>query len=192
MEENRIKIWIHKIKDTAVVLLHFLAVCSPLSLVCVTTPELLAGETIGQWVWFGKAVLFSTGCIVVVCLLQLFYGSSRKEMLSFSSFSACVSWSLILLGGTGSRIDDFRLNIFDRVVCRNGEAAACAGNRELVGSGFACFIGYDIAVSVIQIVGDVETVIAVIVELVTVDVIGESVGNHIAVDFQIDRVASRP
>lgn len=24
MEENRIKIWIHKIKDTAVVLLHFL------------------------------------------------------------------------------------------------------------------------------------------------------------------------
>ena len=71
MEENRIKIWIHKIKDTAVVLLHFLAVCSPLSLVCVTTPELLAGETIGQWVWFGKAVLFSAGCIVAACLLQL-------------------------------------------------------------------------------------------------------------------------
>lgn len=70
MEENRIKIWIHKIKDTAVVLLHFLAVCSPLSLVCVITPELLAGETIGQWVWFGKAVLFSAGCIVAACLLQ--------------------------------------------------------------------------------------------------------------------------
>lgn len=99
MEENRIKIWIHKIKDTAVVLLHFLAVCSPLSLVCVTTPELLAGETIGQWVWFGKAVLFSAGCIVAACLLQLFDGSSRKKMLSFSCFSACVSWSLILLGG---------------------------------------------------------------------------------------------
>ena len=62
MEENRIKIWIHKIKDTAVVLLHFLAVCSPLSLVCVTTPELLAGETIGQWVWFGKAVLLQLVC----------------------------------------------------------------------------------------------------------------------------------
>ena len=99
MEENRIKIWIHKIKDTAVVLLHFLAVCSPLSLVCVTTPELLAGETIGQWVWFGKAVLFSAGCIVAACLLQLFDGSSWKKMLSFSCFSACVSWSLILLGG---------------------------------------------------------------------------------------------
>ena len=99
MEENRIKIWIHKIKDTAVVLLHFLAVCSPLSLVCVITPELLAGETIGQWVWFGKAVLFSAGCIVAACLLQFFDGSSRKKMLSFSCFSACVSWSLILLGG---------------------------------------------------------------------------------------------
>ena len=99
MDENRIKIWIHKIKDTAVVLLHFLAVCSPLSLVCVITPELLAGETIGQWVWFGKAVLFSAGCIVAACLLQFFDGSSRKKMLSFSCFSACVSWSLILLGG---------------------------------------------------------------------------------------------
>lgn len=99
MEENRIKIWIPKIKDTAVVLLHFLAVCSPLSLVCVITPELLAGETIGQWVWFGKAVLFSAGCIVAACLLQFFDGSSRKKMLSFSCFSACVSWSLILLGG---------------------------------------------------------------------------------------------
>ena len=77
MEENRIKIWIHKIKDTAVVLLHFLAVCSPLSLVCVTTPELLAGETIGQWVWFGKAVLFSA-----VVSLQL----------------VCFSFSMVLLG----------------------------------------------------------------------------------------------
>lgn len=77
MEENRIKIWIHKIKDTAVVLLHFLAVCSPLSLVCVTTPELLAGETIGQWVWFGKAVLFRP-----VVLLQ----------------PVCFSFSMVLLG----------------------------------------------------------------------------------------------
>ena len=62
MEENRIKIWIHKIKDTAVVLLHFLAVCSPLSLVCVTTPELLAGETIGQWVCFRPVVSLQSVC----------------------------------------------------------------------------------------------------------------------------------
>ena len=84
MEENRIKIWIHKIKDTAVVLLHFLAVCSPLSLVCVITPELLAGETIGQWVWFGKAVLFSAGCIVAACLLQFFDG------ILFVFFRLCI------------------------------------------------------------------------------------------------------
>lgn len=100
MEENRmIKLGIYTMKDTAIALLHFLVVCSLLSLVCVITPELLAGETIGQWVWFGKAVLFSAGCIVAACLLQLFDGSSRKKMLSFSCFSACVSWSLILLGG---------------------------------------------------------------------------------------------
>jgi len=91
MEENRIKIWIHKIKDTAVVLLHFLAVCSPLSLVCVTTPELLAGETIGQWVWLGKAVLFSAGCIVAACLLQLFNGSSWKnDVILFVFFRLCI------------------------------------------------------------------------------------------------------
>ena len=59
MEENRmIKLGIYTMKDTAIALLHFLVVCSLLSLVCVITPELLAGETIGQWVWFGKAVLY--------------------------------------------------------------------------------------------------------------------------------------
>lgn len=77
MEENRIKIWIHKIKDTAVVLLHFLAVCSPLSLVCVTTPELLAGETIGQW--FGLERLY---CFRPVVSLQ----------------SVCFNFSMVLLG----------------------------------------------------------------------------------------------
>ena len=55
------KVRIHKIRDAVVVLLQFLAVCALLSLVCVTTPELPAAETIGQWVWFGKVVLFSTG-----------------------------------------------------------------------------------------------------------------------------------
>ena len=73
MEENRIKIWIHKIKDTAVVLLHFLAVCSPLSLVCVTTPELLAGETIG---------LERLYCFRPVVLLQ----------------PVCFNFSMVLLG----------------------------------------------------------------------------------------------
>lgn len=48
-------------REATVILLQFVAVCSLLSMVCATTPELPAGETIGQWVWFGKAVLVSTG-----------------------------------------------------------------------------------------------------------------------------------
>ena len=55
-------------REATVILLQFVAVCSLLSMVCTTTPELPAGETIGQWVWFGKAVLVSTGCITASCL----------------------------------------------------------------------------------------------------------------------------
>ena len=93
------KVRIHKIRDTVVVLLQFLAVCALLSLVCVITPELPAAETIGQWVWFGKAVLFSTGCIAITCLLQIWGRTSWKQIFSFPHFSAYVSWSLILFGG---------------------------------------------------------------------------------------------
>ena len=93
------KVRIHKIRDAVVVLLQFLAVCALLSLVCVTTPELPAAETIGQWVWFGKVVLFSTGCIAITCLLQIWGRTSWKQIFSFPHFSAYVSWSLILSGG---------------------------------------------------------------------------------------------
>lgn len=93
------KVRIHKIRDAVVVLLQFLAVCALLSLVCVTTPELPAAETIGQWVWFGKVVLFSTGCIAITCLLQIWGRTSWKQIFSFPHFSAYVSWSLILFGG---------------------------------------------------------------------------------------------
>lgn len=93
------KVRIHKIRDAVVVLLQFLAVCALLSLVCVTTPGLPAAETIGQWVWFGKVVLFSTGCIAITCLLQIWGRTSWKQIFSFPHFSAYVSWSLILFGG---------------------------------------------------------------------------------------------
>lgn len=93
------RVWIHKIRDAVVVILQFLAVCALLSLVCVTTPELPAAETIGQWVWFGKVVLFSTGCIAITCLLQIWGRTSWKQIFSFPHFSAYVSWSLILFGG---------------------------------------------------------------------------------------------
>lgn len=93
------RVRIHKIRDAVVVILQFLAVCALLSLVCVTTPELPAAETIGQWVWFGKVVLFSTGCIAITCLLQIWGRTSWKQIFSFPHFSAYVSWSLILFGG---------------------------------------------------------------------------------------------
>lgn len=80
------RVRIHKIRDAVVVILQFLAVCALLSLVCVTTPELPAAETIGQWVWFGKVVLFSTGCIAITCLLQIWGRTSWKQIFSFPHF----------------------------------------------------------------------------------------------------------
>lgn len=94
-----IKMWIYRMKDATVDLLHFLAVFSLLSLVCATTPELAGGETIGQWVWFGKAACFSAGCFVVAGLLQLWGADSWKEAFFFSRFFVNVAGSLILLGG---------------------------------------------------------------------------------------------
>lgn len=64
-------------REATVILLQFVAVCSLLSMVCTTTPELPAGETIGQWVWFGKAVLVSTR--LYHCFL--FATTSRKNFL---------------------------------------------------------------------------------------------------------------
>ena len=90
--------WTHKIREATVVLLQFVAVCSLLSMVCATTPELPAGETIGQWVWFGKAVMLSAGCIIVSCLLQLLGKTSWTDVLCFRHFFVHVAWSLVLLG----------------------------------------------------------------------------------------------
>lgn len=90
--------WMHKKREATVILLQFVAVCSLLSMVCATTPELPAGETIGQWVWFGKAVLVSTGCITASCLLQLLGKTSWTDILCFRNFFVHVAWSLVLLG----------------------------------------------------------------------------------------------
>ena len=90
--------WMHKMREATVILLQFVAVCSLLSMVCATTPELPAGETIGQWVWFGKAVLVSTGCITASCLLQLLGKTSWTDIWCFRNFFVYVAWSLVLLG----------------------------------------------------------------------------------------------
>lgn len=90
--------WTHKIRKATVVSLQFMAVCSLLSMVCAATPELPAGETIGQWVWFGKAVLFSTGYIAVSCLIQFLGKASWTDVLCFRYFFIHMAWSLVLLG----------------------------------------------------------------------------------------------
>lgn len=84
--------------NTAIIALQFIAVFSLLSMVCITNPELSAGETIGQWVWFWKTVPFSVGCIVTACLLQLLRKDPLKNVLLFPYFLVYVVWGLILLG----------------------------------------------------------------------------------------------
>lgn len=94
-----IKLCVHSIGNIAIVMVLFTAVCSLLSLVCVTTPELPVGETIGQWIWFGKVTLFSAGCVIVVFLLQLLRRDSWKEILFFPNIPVYVSCSLMIMGG---------------------------------------------------------------------------------------------
>lgn len=94
-----IKLRVHSIGNIAIVMVLFTAVCSLLSLVCVATPELPVGETIGQWIWFGKVTLFSAGCVIVVFLLQLLRRDTWKEILFFPNIPVYVSWSLMIMGG---------------------------------------------------------------------------------------------
>lgn len=85
-------------KEAMAMVMQFISVYSLLAVVCITTPELPAGETVGQWAWFGKTVLFSFGCIVAAFLLQVLGKASWKEALYFRYFSVYVSLSLVLLG----------------------------------------------------------------------------------------------
>lgn len=78
--------------------LLFTALCLPLSMVCVATPELSSGETVGQWVWFGKVLSFTAGCIITACLIQLHKRISLKKILCYHDFFIYLSWSLLFLG----------------------------------------------------------------------------------------------
>lgn len=93
-----ISLQIHKIKDIAVTCLLFVAICAPLGVVWITTPELPVEENVGQWVWLGKTLLLSSICIIIAALLQLAGKESRKYVLLFPCISVCVSWGLILYG----------------------------------------------------------------------------------------------
>ena len=85
-----IKLQIHTVKDTVTACLLFVAVCAPLGVVRIITPELPAEEAIGQWVWFGKALLLSSICILIASLLQLMGKDTRKHVSACRGDSCCV------------------------------------------------------------------------------------------------------
>ncbi|WP_297677475.1 O-antigen ligase family protein [uncultured Bacteroides sp.] len=93
------KRWIYDIGEIAVIVLQFVAVFSLLCMICAVTPELPAGETVGQWMWFGKGVWISAGCVIASCLVQYLKKDSWAEILCFQYFSKSVAWSIVLLGG---------------------------------------------------------------------------------------------
>lgn len=68
---------------------QWVAVMALLSLVLVVHPELPADETIGQWVWFDKAAIIASVCILLSILLG-------KRTLKLTT---TVTWALIVLGG---------------------------------------------------------------------------------------------
>ena len=86
MEKSKI----NQIRYRVVVVLQWMAVITPLSLVCIMHSALPVDETVGQWVWFDKMAIVSAVCILLSILL-----TPKKIDLSFSTI---VSWSLIILG----------------------------------------------------------------------------------------------
>ncbi len=79
-------------------ILLFAAVCALLSLVCAVNPELPAGETFGQWVWFGKAVPMAAGCVVLASLIAPKKNRSWKSLFIFPDFPRMVGWALMFWG----------------------------------------------------------------------------------------------
>ena len=57
------------------------------------------GRDVGQWMWFGKGVWISAGCVIASCLVQYLKKDSWAEILCFQYFSKSVAWSIVLLGG---------------------------------------------------------------------------------------------
>lgn len=78
--------------------LYFTTLYLPLSIVCAVEYKLPSGETIEQWVWFGKVLPFMGGCIIAVCLILSCNRSPMRKVLHFPNFFIYLSWSLMLLG----------------------------------------------------------------------------------------------
>lgn len=69
--------------------LQWIMMTALLSLVLFVHPELPVDETTGQWVWFDKAAIIASACILLSILL------SRKSL----ELVTAVIWVLIVLGG---------------------------------------------------------------------------------------------
>lgn len=89
---------IYRVRDIAAACLLFAAVCVPLYAPLITTPGLPSEEIVGRWVWFGKALLLSSVCVLAAFLLQLRGREGRKDAWRFGGFSACVSWGIVVCG----------------------------------------------------------------------------------------------
>jgi len=98
-EENIERSEVNRIKWIIATCLRGIPILTLMSLVCAICPELPIGETIGQWVWFGKSISYSFCCIVIASLLLLLRTKDRNDIFCFRYFNVYVSWSLVLLGG---------------------------------------------------------------------------------------------
>lgn len=88
MESNRIKI----LKLNVAIILLIGAMLLLFSLAGVTNPELSAGETIGQWVWFDKMAIAAVGLVLFVILVL-----RQKILLPEPAY--CLSMALMIWGG---------------------------------------------------------------------------------------------
>lgn len=79
-------------------LLLFTAMCTLLSLVCVTNSELPAGETFGQWAWLSKALPIAAICILIASLLELKDKRSWEQVFVFPDFARMLGWALMFWG----------------------------------------------------------------------------------------------
>lgn len=88
MEGNKIK----ALKLTAAIVLLIVAMLLLLSIVGITNPELSAGETVGQWVWFDKMAIVAAGLILFVILVL-------RQKILLPELAYCFSLALMIWGG---------------------------------------------------------------------------------------------
>ena len=80
--------------------LLFTTLCLLLSMAHVVTPELSSGETIIQWVWFGKVLPFTAGSIIAVLFWAWIMGKLRwspLKVILFDSILGAAALALVII-----------------------------------------------------------------------------------------------